>query len=161
MNFDALGKYGALYFKLDRENISSILTCPICFDYFSKPILTPCGHSFCFNCILKHLGMSRNCPMCRNEIEPCDISCNRPLEALLEYLGRTEVINKASASFSLNPFEGTGFSLGKKGGLEVDTKKSKPPFATLNKHRVKHRDENDLFSSALKTINDIMNPKDL
>jgi len=47
--------------------------CPICFECvdsqsnFSK---TPCGHAFCFQCILKALETNNTCPLCRAELKP-------------------------------------------------------------------------------------------
>lgn len=55
--------------------------CPICYediqvlqfdnDYI-KPkknmTTTPCGHSFCYNCLAKHLEKKNKCPICRTKI---------------------------------------------------------------------------------------------
>eukprot|EP00186_Timspurckia_oligopyrenoides_P003815 CAMPEP_0182444748 /NCGR_PEP_ID=MMETSP1172-20130603/3103_1 /TAXON_ID=708627 /ORGANISM="Timspurckia oligopyrenoides, Strain CCMP3278" /LENGTH=698 /DNA_ID=CAMNT_0024640377 /DNA_START=196 /DNA_END=2292 /DNA_ORIENTATION=+ len=38
--------------------------CPICFASKSEPFVTPCGHSFCFECISRHLTIRKNCPSC-------------------------------------------------------------------------------------------------
>ena len=46
-------------------------TCPICFDPITKNknvCSTPCGHVFCFKCIVKCLNTSNTCPFCRTEI---------------------------------------------------------------------------------------------
>ena len=46
-------------------------TCPICFDLITKNknvCSTPCGHVFCFKCIVKCLNTSNTCPFCRTEI---------------------------------------------------------------------------------------------
>ena len=157
MNFEALNKYGGFYFKLNKEELNPILSCPICFSYFAKPILTSCGHSFCFSCILQHLETSSCCPICRNEVDPSTLCINRPFESLIEYLGKTEIINKTTTSFSLNPFGSAVFTLGKKGDQKIDIKSNKPPFAALSKLRVRNRDENDLFGSVLRPINDATN----
>lgn len=41
--------------------------CVICFDEFtnSNICITPCGHKFCFKCLMKHLNTSDTCPCCR------------------------------------------------------------------------------------------------
>lgn len=41
--------------------------CPICFE--QSHVLTNCGHSYCGECILTHIGQNGiNCPMCRTDI---------------------------------------------------------------------------------------------
>ena len=41
--------------------------CVICFDEFtnSNICITPCGHKFCFKCLMKHMDNSDTCPCCR------------------------------------------------------------------------------------------------
>ncbi|XP_051982785.1 E3 ubiquitin-protein ligase TRIM35-like [Xyrauchen texanus] len=43
------------------------LSCPVCTDVFTDPVLLSCGHSFCGQCIDNHWTSSgsRNCPVCR------------------------------------------------------------------------------------------------
>ena len=61
--------------KLDFGN------CPICYEDIkvlqynnseSKPqsnlTTTPCGHSFCYDCLEKHLNKKNKCPICRANI---------------------------------------------------------------------------------------------
>lgn len=40
------------------------LTCPLCLDWFAKPRILPCGHTFCADCIKE--WPERNCPVCRS-----------------------------------------------------------------------------------------------
>ncbi|CAI5638655.1 unnamed protein product [Oreochromis niloticus] len=42
--------------------------CSICWDVFTDPVSTPCGHNFCKNCISQHWDISEKCqcPMCKN-----------------------------------------------------------------------------------------------
>ena len=44
-----------------------IMECAICFENFegSNICITPCGHKFCFNCMMKSLNNKNNCPCCR------------------------------------------------------------------------------------------------
>lgn len=44
--------------------------CLICYDVVSNNniAITPCFHTFCFNCIVKSLSHNRNCPLCRNDL---------------------------------------------------------------------------------------------
>ena len=53
--------------KLGTWNISvphGDLTCPICRDLISDVYSAPCGHSFCYNCIIKNLEHRPLCPCC-------------------------------------------------------------------------------------------------
>jgi hypothetical protein len=50
--------------------------CPICFDPITKNknvCSTPCGHVFCFKCIVKCLNTSNTCPFCRAEINDSEL----------------------------------------------------------------------------------------
>lgn len=50
--------------------------CPICFE--QSHVLTNCGHSYCGECILTHIGQNGiNCPMCRTDIH--SLETNRPI----------------------------------------------------------------------------------
>ena len=55
--------------------------CPICYDAIKLILIeneeikanpnvttTPCGHSFCYKCLNKHLENKNRCPMCREKI---------------------------------------------------------------------------------------------
>ncbi|KAG3294650.1 putative E3 ubiquitin-protein ligase TRIML1 [Ictidomys tridecemlineatus] len=49
------------------ENLREELTCFICLDYFSSPVTTECGHSFCLRCLLKSWEEQNtllSCPEC-------------------------------------------------------------------------------------------------
>mmetsp|Transcript_6173 Transcript_6173/g.8613 ORF Transcript_6173/g.8613 Transcript_6173/m.8613 type:complete len:209 (+) Transcript_6173:188-814(+) len=43
--------------------------CSLCFRLFCKPITTPCGHTYCKNCLLSSLKYSPLCPLCRHKLE--------------------------------------------------------------------------------------------
>ena len=45
------------------------MRCPICWDQFEQPMVTPCGHRFCKVCIMTALRLSKlECPTCRAEV---------------------------------------------------------------------------------------------
>ncbi|MEJ1285068.1 tripartite motif family-like 1 [Cricetulus griseus] len=49
------------------ESLREELTCFICLDYFSGPVTTECGHSFCLMCLLKSWeehNTPLSCPEC-------------------------------------------------------------------------------------------------
>ena len=46
------------------------LTCPICMESLKDPFVTPCGHSFCYSCIIIHLQNKKVCPSCSQYLTP-------------------------------------------------------------------------------------------
>jgi hypothetical protein len=44
--------------------------CPVCYDVYVLPVRTPCGHTFCIECLKKSLlaRLERTCPCCRNDL---------------------------------------------------------------------------------------------
>lgn len=53
-------------FKINEES------CPICKCEFEDPIITKCGHHFCFECINEVLSLPSNkkeCPICREDLK--------------------------------------------------------------------------------------------
>lgn len=44
------------------------LTCPVCQGIFRDPVLLPCTHTFCRQCVDRCFEVNNNCPVCR---EPC------------------------------------------------------------------------------------------
>ena len=53
--------------------------CHICMDVAQKPIVTPCGHLFCWHCIYHWLRSNQEyltCPLCKSGLE---LSSVRPI----------------------------------------------------------------------------------
>lgn len=43
--------------------------CVICYDDMNMPVVIPCRHVFCFDCIVTWASTSHRCPSCRQDIE--------------------------------------------------------------------------------------------
>jgi len=91
--------------KISMDELNEIDTgvCPICYEKLrflkydeeeeeikptSNVVTTPCGHSFCFKCLSKHLDRKNTCPMCREEL------CNRQKYRLISTQEGCAVINQ-------------------------------------------------------------------
>lgn len=48
-------------------------TCPICFDKLQSPVVTYCGHVFCYDCIDRWLQKSDKCPICTKHVDRNDL----------------------------------------------------------------------------------------
>ncbi|KAJ2723996.1 hypothetical protein GGI07_002283 [Coemansia sp. Benny D115] len=47
------------------EPASDEFSCNICFDTATAPVLTICGHLFCWSCLVQWLERSATCPVCK------------------------------------------------------------------------------------------------
>ncbi|KAJ3027497.1 E3 ubiquitin ligase, partial [Rhizophlyctis rosea] len=65
------------------KSIHNSLTCPICHDLQSLSNSLPCGHSFCYTCILPWLTSHKTCPTCRLPISKAPTP-NICLDAVIE-----------------------------------------------------------------------------
>ncbi|CAJ1062618.1 tripartite motif containing 35-28 [Xyrichtys novacula] len=65
------------------------LTCPVCQGIFRDPVLLPCSHSFCKNCLTQSMRYNRGCPVCRTVFRDGQDIPNRALgdacESFLKY----------------------------------------------------------------------------
>lgn len=79
--------------QLDRE----IFSCSICLNLLREPVSTPCGHSYCMNCIQGFWdqedakGKIPSCPQCRQAYSPRPILLKNTMLAVL-----VEEINKSA-----------------------------------------------------------------
>ncbi|XP_063043557.1 E3 ubiquitin/ISG15 ligase TRIM25-like [Engraulis encrasicolus] len=61
-----------------------LLECPLCLCVFTDPVCTPCGHSFCLNCISDHWSNCQQwrCPSCN------EVFLNRPRLSVNDVLAK-------------------------------------------------------------------------
>lgn len=45
------------------------IECKLCLNLLYKPVTTPCGHSFCHECLIRSLDHRVNCPCCRTNLQ--------------------------------------------------------------------------------------------
>ncbi|MCB0368121.1 MAG: hypothetical protein KDD45_01460 [Bdellovibrionales bacterium] len=45
------------------------MACPVCINVFKRPTTLPCGHTFCYSCLLNATREHRQCPICRQHID--------------------------------------------------------------------------------------------
>ncbi|XP_059381641.1 E3 ubiquitin-protein ligase TRIM39-like [Carassius carassius] len=75
------------------------LLCSICLDVFDNPVSTPCGHSFCMNCIGHYFDSVKicQCPLCKQTFKrKPDLHINRTLREITEQFKRMKETPGAS-----------------------------------------------------------------
>ncbi|EPX71784.1 ubiquitin-protein ligase E3 [Schizosaccharomyces octosporus yFS286] len=48
--------------------LKKTIDCPICTETLQRPFTTPCGHTYCYECLKNWLKTSKSCPTCRQKI---------------------------------------------------------------------------------------------
>ncbi|KAH9492565.1 Polycomb group RING finger protein 6 [Bulinus truncatus] len=67
------------------QSVNPHLICGLCQGYlYEACTITECMHSFCKNCVVKHLERSLNCPMCAILIHPTDPFVHIRFDGLLQ-----------------------------------------------------------------------------
>lgn len=51
-----------------QEERNPDLSCPICLNLIEEAHITKCGHTFCYDCIVKSIESCKRCPQCNNSI---------------------------------------------------------------------------------------------
>lgn len=67
-----IGGQSLLESKAEYKQIAR-KTCSMCLNNINSPSCTPCGHIFCWKCILEWLNNENKCPLCREIISPARV----------------------------------------------------------------------------------------
>ncbi|XP_028932588.1 LON peptidase N-terminal domain and RING finger protein 1 [Ornithorhynchus anatinus] len=60
--------------------------CSLCMRLFFEPVTTPCGHSFCKNCLERSLDHAPHCPLCKESLKEYLANRRFSITQLLEEL---------------------------------------------------------------------------
>ncbi|KAF3938077.1 hypothetical protein ABW19_dt0204493 [Dactylella cylindrospora] len=67
------------------QALETALRCQVCKEFFTAPMVTSCGHTFCSLCIRKCLSTSQKCPTCMTTDEPSRLRKNTVVQDLLSH----------------------------------------------------------------------------
>ena len=65
------------------EDVNEVFNCGICSDVMTKPHQCQSGHTFCYDCITKWLGIKSTCPVCCCKLNKSTLCNNRALDVLV------------------------------------------------------------------------------
>lgn len=66
------------------EEKTTDFLCPVCFNLIDEAHITKCGHTYCYNCIIKSIETLKRCPKCNSTITQDDIFPNFLLNDLIK-----------------------------------------------------------------------------
>ncbi|XP_035983491.1 E3 ubiquitin/ISG15 ligase TRIM25-like [Fundulus heteroclitus] len=80
--------------------------CSICLDLFTEPVSTPCGHTFCKDCLTRYRADNKecHCPLCKNKFnKDLKLSVNTTFREVVENFRKHHKM--ADVASSVKPWE--------------------------------------------------------
>lgn len=78
----------------------SDLECVLCYHTYTRPVTTPCGHTYCRTCIERALDYRKVCALCLRPLDDFDLTSVSPPLILLQrrYLS-TDLVPRLMSGF--------------------------------------------------------------
>ncbi|KAJ5502432.1 Zinc finger RING-type [Penicillium fimorum] len=64
----SINEQDRIHFQTLRDSLHAELDCQVCYSLVLDPMTTPCGHTFCRNCVARVLDHTDLCPICRRKL---------------------------------------------------------------------------------------------
>lgn len=88
--------------------VADEMSCPVCRDTIKEAFMAKCGHSFCYSCIMTHIGnpsvQQKNCPCCLCPLKETDVFPNFSLDKIIAN-STTAKRQKTSTSTTILPLD--------------------------------------------------------
>ncbi|KAL2872472.1 putative ATP-dependent protease (CrgA) [Aspergillus lucknowensis] len=85
-------------FEVLKTSLRHELDCQVCYSLILDPLTTPCGHTFCRDCVAMALNHSNLCPICRRKLNMSSSirseRINKRLSDLIQFLSAEEVASR-------------------------------------------------------------------
>ncbi|XP_049586448.1 uncharacterized protein [Syngnathus scovelli] len=85
-----------IFIRTMASHLEASLECPACLDLFKDPVMLPCTHSICKECLQKWREQkgSYSCPVCRTEFQSIDLPMNLSLRNACEAFSQASIESK-------------------------------------------------------------------